>query len=136
MEGVGGVGGLRVVCFELLEGYGRRDLEEKINEGYLGVDFLFILWGLVVGYGYDDGWKRMGIGEFVKGGFIGLDGMVIMGGDGLVEKYRLRKWEEYWKEEVGKWYGMLLDESEYVEGVMGEMEGMVEGEKREEVERG
>ena len=32
-------------------------VDQRINHGYLAVDFFFILSGFVIGYAYDDRWK-------------------------------------------------------------------------------
>ena len=59
LDGLRGVAALTVVCFHLFEAYATSHLDQKINHGYLAVDFFFILSGFVVGYAYDDRWKTM-----------------------------------------------------------------------------
>ncbi len=49
------------------------------NHGYLAVDFFFILSGFVVGYAYDDRWKKMTVGDFFKRRLIRLQPMVVIG---------------------------------------------------------
>ena len=61
LDGLRGVAALTVVCFHLFEAYATSHLDQKINHGYLAVDFFFILSGFVVGYAYDDRWKKSGI---------------------------------------------------------------------------
>ena len=53
LVGLRGVAALTVVCFHLFEAYATSHLDQKINHGYLAVDFFFILSGFVVGYAYD-----------------------------------------------------------------------------------
>ena len=53
--------------------------DQRINHGYLAVDFFFILSGFVIGYAYDDRWTKMTVGEFLKRRFIRLHPMVVIG---------------------------------------------------------
>ena len=79
LDGLRGVAALTVVCFHLFEAYATSHLDQKINHGYLAVDFFFILSGFVVGYAYDDRWKRMSVREFLKRRLIRLQPMVVIG---------------------------------------------------------
>lgn len=79
LDGLRGVAALSVVCFHLFEAYATSHLDQKINHGYLAVDFFFILSGFVVGYAYDDRWKRMTTKDFIKRRFIRLHPMVVIG---------------------------------------------------------
>lgn len=79
LDGLRGVAALTVVCFHLFEAYATSHLDQKINHGYLAVDFFFILSGFVVGYAYDDRWKTMTIKDFIKRRFIRLHPMVVIG---------------------------------------------------------
>lgn len=42
-----------------------------------------------------------------------------------LEKHTLSKWQQYWKAQVGEWYGMFLHESQYLEPVMPDIEAML-----------
>lgn len=79
LDGLRGVAALTVVCFHLFEAYATSHLDQRINHGYLAVDFFFILSGFVVGYAYDDRWKKMSIKEFLTRRFIRLHPMVVIG---------------------------------------------------------
>jgi peptidoglycan/LPS O-acetylase OafA/YrhL len=81
LDGLRGVAALVIVCFHLFEAYATSHLDQRINHGYLAVDFFFILSGFVVGYAYDDRWKTktLTIKSFVKRRFIRLQPMVVMG---------------------------------------------------------
>ncbi len=79
LDGLRGVAALTVVCFHLFEDYATSHLDQKINHGYLAVDFFFILSGFVVGYAYDDRWKKMTVGDFFKRRLIRLQPMVVIG---------------------------------------------------------
>ncbi len=44
----------------------------------------------------------------------------------LLEKHTLTKWQSYWKEQLGNWYGMFLHEAMYQEPVMRNIEVFLE----------
>ena len=48
----------------------------------------------------------------------------------LLEKHTLSKWQQYWKDQVGNWYGMFLHESQYLEPVMPDIEAMLTSSQR------
>ena len=48
----------------------------------------------------------------------------------LLEKSTLSKWQQYWKDQIGNWYGMFLHESEYLEPVMPDMEAFLTSSQR------
>lgn len=79
LDGLRGIAALTVVCFHLFEAFATSHLDQRINHGYLAVDFFFILSGFVVGYAYDDRWKKVTVAEFLKRRFIRLHPMVVMG---------------------------------------------------------
>ncbi|MFD1143577.1 acyltransferase family protein [Larkinella insperata] len=79
LDGLRGVAALTVVCFHLFEAFATSHLDQKINHGYLAVDFFFILSGFVVGYAYDDRWKIMTVTDFIKRRWIRLHPMVVIG---------------------------------------------------------
>ncbi|QKZ11207.1 acyltransferase family protein [Spirosoma sp. KUDC1026] len=79
LDGLRGVAAITVVCFHLFEAFATSHIDQRINHGYLAVDFFFILSGFVVGYAYDDRWQTMTVQEFLKRRFIRLHPMVVMG---------------------------------------------------------
>lgn len=79
LDGLRGVAAVVVVCFHIFEAFATSHLDQRINHGYLLVDFFFILSGFVVGYAYDDRWKTMPTAEFLKRRIIRLHPMVVMG---------------------------------------------------------
>lgn len=83
LDGLRGVAALLVVFYHIFEGlsFAAGDtLITTINHGYLAVDFFFILSGFVIGYAYDDRWKRnMTLGNFFTRRLIRLHPMIIMG---------------------------------------------------------
>ena len=79
LDGLRGVAALTVVCFHLFEAYATSHLDQRINHGYLAVDFFFILSGFVVGYAYDDRWTKMTVGEFLTRRLVRLQPMAVIG---------------------------------------------------------
>lgn len=79
LDGLRGVAAVMVVCFHIFEAFATSHLDQNINHGYLAVDFFFILSGFVVGYAYDDRWKKMETIDFFKRRIIRLHPMVVMG---------------------------------------------------------
>jgi len=68
----------------------------------------------------------------IKGrvGFEAAAPMLILAAHKYLEKFTLSKWQQYWKDQVGNWYGMFLHESQYLEPVMRDMEAMLESTQR------
>lgn len=68
----------------------------------------------------------------IKGrvGFEAAAPMLIIGAHRFLEKYTLSKWQQYWKDQVSNWYGMLLHESQYLEPVMPDIEAMLTSSQR------
>ena len=79
LDGLRGIAALMVVWFHIFEAFATSHLDQRINHGYLAVDFFFILSGFVIGYAYDDRWSKMSVGEFFKRRLIRLHPMVVMG---------------------------------------------------------
>ena len=49
LDGLRGVAALMVVWFHIFEAFATSHLDQRINHGYLAVDFFFILSGFVIG---------------------------------------------------------------------------------------
>jgi peptidoglycan/LPS O-acetylase OafA/YrhL len=79
LDGLRGVAALLVVAFHLLEVHATSPADQLLNHGYLAVDFFFLLSGFVIGYAYDDRWKRMTIGGFLRRRLMRLQPMVVLG---------------------------------------------------------
>lgn len=79
LDGLRGVAAIMVVWFHIFEAFATSHLDQRINHGYLAVDFFFILSGFVIGYAYDDRWNKMGIKEFLLRRVIRLQPMVVIG---------------------------------------------------------
>ena len=64
----------------------------------------------------------------IKGrvGFAAAAALVLIEAHRLLEKHVLTKWQQYWKEQLGTWYGMLLHEAQYLEPVMRNVETFLE----------
>lgn len=81
--------------------------------------------------------SRFGIGRDMHVGdtIIGIKGRVgfeaaapilIINAHKMLEKHTLTKWQLYWKEQIGTWYGMFLHEAQYLDPVMRDMEAFLE----------
>ncbi|SDM43035.1 argininosuccinate synthase [Catalinimonas alkaloidigena] len=60
----------------------------------------------------------------IKGrvGFEAAASLILIKAHHVLEKHVLTKWQLYWKEQLGNWYGMLLHEAQYLEPVMRNIE--------------
>ncbi len=79
LDGFRSVAALTVVWFHIFEAFATSHIDQRINHGYLAVDFFFILSGFVMGYAYDDRWKTMSVKDFFKRRIIRLHPMVVIG---------------------------------------------------------
>ena len=71
--------------------------------------------------------RDMHIGDTIIGikgrvGFEAAGPMVIIHAHKMLEKHTLTKWQQYWKDQLGNWYGMFLHEAQYLEPVMRDIE--------------
>lgn len=79
--------------------------------------------------------RDMHIGDTIIGikgrvGFEAAGPILIIAAHKMLEKHTLTKWQQYWKDQIGNWYGMFLHESQYLEPVMREMEAYLETSQR------
>lgn len=83
LDGLRGVAALLVIWYHIHEGFSFAGggMVERVNHGYLAVDFFFILSGFVISYAYDDRWRRgsLTMGGFFRRRLIRLHPMVVMG---------------------------------------------------------
>ena len=75
--------------------------------------------------------RDMHIGDTIIGikgrvGFEAAGPVLIIAAHKMLEKHTLTKWQQYWKDQIGTWYGMFMHESEYLEPVMRDMERFLE----------
>ena len=87
-----------------------------------------------IGSAYGIG-RDMHVGDTIIGikgrvGFEAAAPMLIIGAHRFLEKFTLSKWQQYWKDQVGNWYGMFLHESQYLEPVMRDIEAMLSESQR------
>lgn len=79
LDGLRGVAALLVIWYHFFEGFATSGVDQKFNHGYLAVDFFFVLSGFVIGYAYDDRWKKgLTKGNFILRRIIRLQPMVII----------------------------------------------------------
>ncbi|MEM9888137.1 MAG: argininosuccinate synthase domain-containing protein, partial [Bacteroidota bacterium] len=64
----------------------------------------------------------------IKGrvGFEAAASLITIKAHHLLEKHVLTKWQQYWKEQLANWYGMLLHEGQYLDPVMRNIEHFLE----------
>lgn len=64
----------------------------------------------------------------IKGrvGFEAASALIIIKAHHLLEKHVLTKWQSYWKEQMGNWYGMMMHEAQYLDPVMRDIEAFLE----------
>lgn len=75
--------------------------------------------------------RDMHIGDTIIGikgrvGFEAAAPILIINGHKMLEKHTLSKWQQYWKDQIGTWYGMFLHEAQYLEPVMRDMEAFLQ----------
>ena len=56
--------------------------------------------------------------------------LLIIAAHKMLEKHTLTKWQQYWKDQLGTWYGMFLHEAQYLEPVMRDIEAFLEKSQR------
>ena len=63
----------------------------------------------------------------IKGrvGFEAAAPLIILKAHHLLEKHVLTKWQQYWKEQLANWYGMLLHEGQFLDPVMRNIESFL-----------
>lgn len=74
--------------------------------------------------------RDMHVGDTIIGikgrvGFEAAGPLLIINAHKLLEKHTLTKWQQYWKDQLGNWYGMFLHEAQYLEPVMRDMEAFL-----------
>jgi len=75
--------------------------------------------------------RDMHIGDTIIGikgrvGFEAAAPLLIINAHKMLEKHTLTKWQQYWKDQLGNWYGMFLHEAQYMEPVMRDIEQFLE----------
>ncbi len=74
--------------------------------------------------------RDMHIGDTIIGikgrvGFEAAAPILIINAHKMLEKHTLTKWQQYWKDQLGNWYGMFLHEAQYLEPVMRDIESFL-----------
>ena len=74
--------------------------------------------------------RDMHIGDTIIGikGRVGFEAgapILIIAAHKMLEKHTLTKWQQYWKEQLGNWYGMFLHEAQYLDPVMRNIEAFL-----------
>lgn len=71
--------------------------------------------------------RDMHVGDTIIGikgrvGFEAAAPMVIIKAHHTLEKHVLTKWQQYWKEQLAEWYGIMMHEGQYLDPVMRNIE--------------
>lgn len=79
--------------------------------------------------------RDMHIGDTIIGikgrvGFEAAAPLLIINAHKMLEKHTLTKWQQYWKDQLGNWYGMFLHEAQYLEPVMRDIEQFLESSQK------
>lgn len=79
--------------------------------------------------------RDMHIGDTIIGikgrvGFEAAAPILIIAAHKMLEKHTLTKWQQYWKDQIGNWYGMQLHEAQYLDPVMRDFEKFLDNSQR------
>ncbi len=79
--------------------------------------------------------RDMHIGETIIGikgriGFQAAAARLIIDAHYNLEKHVLSKWQQYWKEQLGNWYGMFVHEAQFLDPVMRDIESFLTNSQR------
>lgn len=66
------------------------------------------------------------IGMKGRVGFEAASPLIIIKAHHHLEKHVLTKWQQYWKDQLGAWYGMMLHEGNYLDPVMRNIEAFMD----------
>ena len=120
--------GTQKVCLQFEKG----ELCGVDRQAYSPVEAIQTLEKTVEGYGLG---RDNHVGDTIIGikgrvGFEAAAPMLILSAHKYLEKFTLSKWQQYWKDQLGNWYGMFLHESQYLEPVMRDIEAYLESSQR------
>ena len=120
--------GTQKVCLQFEKG----ELCGVDGQAYSPVEAIQTLEKIVEGYalGRDNHVGDTIIGIKGRVGFEAAAPMLILSAHKYLEKFTLSKWQQYWKDQLGNWYGMFLHESQYLEPVMRDIEAYLESSQR------
>ena len=78
LDGLRGVAAIMVLIYHICETHWGQT-SQPVAHGYLAVDLFFLLSGFVIGYAYDDRWRKgLTLGEFLKRRITRLHPMVVL----------------------------------------------------------
>lgn len=92
------------------------------------VEAIKLLESIAVQYGVG---RDIHVGDTIIGikgrvGFEAAAALIIIKAHHLLEKHVLTKWQQYWKEQMANWYGMMMHEAQYLDPVMRDIEAFLE----------
>ncbi len=79
--------------------------------------------------------RNMHVGDTIIGikgriGFEAASALILIEAHRLLEKHTLTKWQQYWKDQLGTWYGMFMHEAQYLEPVMRDIESFLDASQK------
>lgn len=95
---------------------------------YTNVDAIKKLSEMAAPYGVG---RDVHVGDTIIGikgrvGFEAAAPLIMIKAHQLLEKHVLGKWQLYWKDQLGEWYGMLMHEGQFLDPVMRDIEAFLE----------
>ncbi len=108
-------------------GFNKGELVEINDQKYSPVDAIKELNKLASSYGIG---RDIHVGDTIIGikgrvGFEAAAPLIIIKAHQLLEKHVLGKWQLYWKDQLGEWYGMLMHEAQFLDPVMRDIEAFL-----------
>lgn len=87
-----------------------------------------------IGSGYGIG-RDVHVGDTIIGikgrvGFEAAAARMLIDAHLSLEKHTLTRWQLYWKEQIGNWYGMFVHEAQFLEPVMRDLEVFLESSQK------
>lgn len=109
-------------------GFEKGELLAIDGEEYAAVDAIKKLNKIAAPYGIG---RDIHVGDTIIGikgrvGFEAAAPLIIIKAHQLLEKHVLGKWQLYWKDQLGEWYGMLMHEGQFLDPVMRDIEAFLE----------
>ena len=109
-------------------GFEKGELLSVNGKKYSAVDAIKKLNEIAAPYGIG---RDIHVGDTIIGikgrvGFEAAAPLIMIKAHQLLEKHVLGKWQLYWKDQLGEWYGMLMHEGQFLDPVMRDIEAFLE----------
>lgn len=109
-------------------GFQQGELVEIKGDKYDQVDAIKKLQEIAAPFGVG---RDIHVGDTIIGikgrvGFEAAAPLIMIKAHQLLEKHVLGKWQLYWKDQLGEWYGMLMHEGQFLDPVMRDIEAFLQ----------